>query len=188
MNYTQTPISGLWLIEPKVFEDERGYFFESYRQSDFVRHIGSILFVQENESRSQRGVLRGLHLQRGEYAQSKLVRCVEGRILDVAVDLREGSPTFGKHYSLVLSSENHRQLFIPRGFAHGFLTLSAFATLQYKVDNVYNAESECSLRYDDPILDINWSVEGEEEIGDFVLSNKDTQAISFEMYNKRYSN
>lgn len=183
MKYTQTSISGLWLIEPKILEDERGYFFESYRQGDFARYIGSILFVQENESRSHRGVLRGLHLQRGEYAQSKLVRCVEGAVLDVAVDLREGSPTFGLYYSVVLSSQNHRQLFIPRGFAHGFLTLSSFATLQYKVDNVYNASSECSIRYDDPALNINWSAEGW-EINDFVLSPKDAHAISLETYMK----
>lgn len=185
MRYNQTSIPGLWLIEPAVLKDERGHFFESYRKDDFAMQIGGFSIVQENESRSKRGVLRGLHLQTGEHAQAKLVRCVEGAVLDVAVDLRSGSPTFGQHYSVVLSADNHRQLFVPRGFAHGFLTLSEYATLQYKVDNHYHASSECSLRYDDPALGIEWSVEGV-EIPGFILSRKDLEGISFDLYKRQH--
>lgn len=185
MRYSQTSIPGLWLIEPAVIGDERGYFFESYRSADFANHIGGLSVVQENQSRSKRGVLRGLHLQTGEYAQAKLLSCVEGSILDVAVDLRQGSPTFGQHYKTILSADNHRQLFIPRGFAHGFLTLSECATLQYKVDNNYNAASECSLRYDDPALSIDWASGGIDP-SEFILSRKDEEGISFELYKRQH--
>ncbi|MDY3089819.1 MAG: dTDP-4-dehydrorhamnose 3,5-epimerase [Porphyromonas sp.] len=185
MRYSQTSIPGLWLIEPAVLRDERGHFLETFRREDFAMNIGALDVVQENESRSRRGVLRGLHLQTGEHAQAKLIRCVEGEVLDVAVDLRHGSPTFGQHISMILSSENHRQLFVPRGFAHGFLTLSEYATIQYKVDNAYNASSECSLRYDDPALGINWQVEGTEDMP-FVLSRKDLEGISFELYKRQH--
>lgn len=185
MQYSKTSIPGLWVLEPALIGDERGHFFESYKRSDFARHIGDLDIVQENESRSRQGVLRGLHLQTGAYAQAKLIRCVEGEILDVALDLRSGSPTFGQHYSIILSAENRKQLYIPRGFAHGFLTLSEFATLQYKVDNPYKAMSELSLRYDDPALGIDWSIGGIAPT-DFILSNKDQEGISFELYRRQH--
>lgn len=177
MHYTQTSIAGLWFIDPVTLGDERGYFMESYRASDFAAHIGELAIVQENQSRSQRGVLRGLHLQKGAYAQAKLVRCVEGAVLDVAVDLRKGSPTYGHHVCVELSSENHRQVYIPRGFAHGFLTLTEHATLQYKVDNMYHPESECSIRFDDPDLGIDWEQMGLKK-EQFILSEKDLKGMS----------
>lgn len=185
MRYTQVCIPGVWLIEPALLGDERGYFYESFRSSEFSMNIGELSIVQENQSRSRKGVLRGLHLQTGEYAQAKLIRCVEGSVLDVAVDLRQGSPTFGKHYSTVLSADNHRQIFIPRGFAHGFLTLSDYATLQYKVDNAYKPSSECSLIYNDPALEIDWESNGLKE-EEFVLSPKDAEGISFELYKRQH--
>lgn len=181
MQYSQTSISGLWVIEPQVLGDERGYFFESYRSAELANTIGAFSVVQENQSRSRRGVLRGLHLQLGAYAQAKLVRCVEGAVLDVAVDLRQGSPTFAQHFALELSADNHKQLFIPRGFAHGFLTLSEYATLQYKVDNSYSPEHECSLRYDDEALAIDWLSSGL-RASDLILSPKDEQGLSLEEY------
>lgn len=184
MRYSQTAIPGLWLIEPSLHRDERGHFYESYKASDFALHIGELAVVQENESRSRRGVLRGLHLQRGEAAQAKLVRCVEGKVLDVVVDLRKGSASYGQHLAIVLSADNHRQLFVPRGFAHGFLTLSDYATLQYKVDNIYDPKSECTLRYDDPTLGIDWEQEGI-LASDFVLSPKDLEGISLELYRRQ---
>lgn len=150
---------------------------ESFRAADFAAHIGELAIVQENQSRSQHGVLRGLHLQKGAYAQAKLVRCVEGAVLDVAVDLRKGSPTYGHHLAVELSSENHRQVYIPRGFAHGFLTLSEHATLQYKVDNVYHPESECSIRFDDPDLSIDWECMGMTK-EQFILSERDKAGLS----------
>lgn len=184
MRYTQTSIPGLWLIEPVAFGDERGYFMEVYRAADFARHIEEFSIVQENQSRSRYGVLRGLHLQQGAHAQAKLVRCVEGCVLDVAVDLRKGSPTYGQHLCFELSDSNHREVYIPRGFAHGFLTLSEHATLQYKVDNAYHPESECSIRYDDPDLAIDWAQGGIPAVA-FVLSAKDLDGISFELYQHR---
>lgn len=184
MRYTQTSIAGLWLIEPVALGDERGYFMETYRMADFAMHIEEFAIVQENESRSRYGVLRGLHMQLGAHAQAKLVRCVEGKVLDVAVDLRKGSPTFGQYLAFELSSENHRQLYIPRGFAHGFLTMTEFATLQYKVDNAYHPESECCIRFDDPDLAIDWTVAGV-EASEYVLSTKDLAGISFEVYQHR---
>lgn len=181
MHYTQTSIPGLWLIDPVTLGDDRGYFMEAFRAADFAAHIGELSIVQENQSRSQRGVLRGLHLQKGAAAQAKLVRCIEGAVLDVAVDLRRGSPTYGQHLAVELTSDNHRQVFIPRGFAHGFLTLSEHATLQYKVDNIYHPESECSIRYDDPDLGIDWARAGIAPEA-FILSARDKQGISLKEF------
>lgn len=157
MKFTETDIKGLWLIEPKRFGDARGYFCEVYKQSAFREATGlDPHFIQDNESVSSRGVLRGLHMQTGEWSQAKLVRVSQGRVFDVAVDLRPGSPTRGRWAGFELSAENGRQLFIPRGFAHGFLVLSDIAQFQYKVDNVYAPQSELSLRYDDPAVAVAW--------------------------------
>ncbi|MDD4720437.1 MAG: dTDP-4-dehydrorhamnose 3,5-epimerase [Bacteroides sp.] len=175
MHYTQTEIDGVWLIEPKIHKDSRGYFFESYRKEQFAENIGAVDFVQENEAKSSFGVLRGLHYQRGIHSQAKLVRVITGSVLDVAVDLRLNSPTFGKHISMELSEANKRQLFIPRGFAHGYLVLSEEAIFSYKVDNLYAPESEASILFSDHDLKIDWP------IADFnlVLSEKDKVAPSF---------
>jgi len=169
MEYISTEIEGVYIIEPKVFRDDRGYFFESYRKSDFDEHVGVTEFIQDNESKSCYGVLRGLHYQKGEFSQAKLVRVISGKVLDVAVDLRESSPTFGRHVMVELSGDNHRQFFIPRGFAHGFLVLSDEAVFTYKVDNVYAPQAEASIRFDDPDLAIQWPVKPEE----VQLSEKD---------------
>lgn len=167
MQFIETSHPGVFIIEPKVFTDARGYFMESYKQSEFEKHIGKISWIQENESKSSKGVLRGLHLQTGEFPQAKLVRVVTGRVLDVAVDVREGSATYGKHVAVELSAENHRQLYIPRGFAHGFLVLSDECIFQYKVDNVYCKESEGGFHYQS--FGIKWP-----EIGmELNLSEKD---------------
>lgn len=178
MKYTETEIEGVWLIEPRVFDDARGYFFEAWKQADFDAHVGGhVEFVQDNESMSARGVLRGLHYQKGEFSQAKLVRVIKGRVLDVAVDLRKGSKTFGKYVMVELSGENKRQFFIPRGFAHGFLVLSDEAIFTYKVDNVYTPEHEASIHWDDPTIGIEWPIEGVEVL----TSEKDrTKAKSFE--------
>lgn len=175
MNYIQTEINGLWLIEPKVFSDSRGYFMEAFKKEEFEKHIGKVDFIQDNESKSSFGVLRGLHYQKGEYSQAKLVRVIKGEVLDVAVDLRRSSPTFGKHVSVLLTEENKRQLFIPRGFAHGFLVLSEEAIFTYKVDNAYAPQSEASILYCDESLAIDWP------IADFqiIMSEKDKQAKVF---------
>lgn len=175
MEFIKTDVDGVYVISPKVYEDARGYFFESYRQDEFEKHVGPIEFVQENESKSSRGVLRGLHYQKGEWSQAKLVRVISGRVLDVAVDLRKASPTFGKHVMVELSGDNKRQLFIPRGFAHGFFVLSDEAVFAYKVDNVYAPASEASVRYDDPELGIKWPLDGIEPL----LSAKDLAGRSF---------
>ncbi|NLZ73270.1 MAG: dTDP-4-dehydrorhamnose 3,5-epimerase [Bacteroidales bacterium] len=175
MNYIQTEIEGVWLIEPKVYEDNRGYFFESFNEKDFEQHIGVVNFVQENESKSTFGVLRGLHFQKGEYSQAKLVRVVSGRVLDVAVDLRKSSPTFGQHISVELSAENKRQLFIPRGFAHGYLVLSKEAVFTYKVDNYYAPASEAAILFSDEELKIDWPIAE----FDLILSEKDKVAPLF---------
>jgi len=157
---TETRLKGCFVIEPEIFEDERGYFFESFNRREFCEAIGQeINFVQDNQSFSKRGVLRGLHYQEGEHAQAKLVSVLEGRIQDVVVDLRKDSPTFGEHLSIELSSGNKKQLFVPRGFAHGFLTLSESAEVFYKCDNYYNKEVEGGIRYDDPVLGINWNLD-----------------------------
>lgn len=156
MNYIKTSIEGVYIIEPKVFFDARGYFLESFRQAEFDENVGRTVFVQDNESKSSKGVLRGLHYQRGEYSQAKLVRVIKGRVLDVAVDIRKDSPTYGEHVMVELSEDNKRQFFIPRHFAHGFLVLSDEAIFTYKVDNVYAPQAEASIRYDDPDLGIKW--------------------------------
>ena len=158
INVIKTEIPGVVIIEPKVFGDERGYFFESWSQKDFDEKVRPIKFVQDNESKSSYGVLRGLHFQKGKYAQSKLVRVVKGRVLDVAVDIRKGSPTFGKYVSCELTEDNHRQFFVPRGFAHGFVVLSDIAVFQYKCDNLYAPTEEGAIAWDDPEIGIEWGV------------------------------
>ena len=165
----ETSIPGVVIIEPTVFGDARGYFFESWSQRDFDAAVAPIRFVQDNESRSTYGVLRGLHFQKGEFAQSKLLRVVKGRVLDVAVDIRPESSTFGKHVSVELSEDNHRQLFIPRGFAHGFVVLSKDAVCQYKCDCFYHKESEAGIAWNDPALGIDWKI----PVEDIILSDKD---------------
>lgn len=174
MNFIATEISGVWIVEPRRFGDARGYFMESFKKSEFEANIGRVDFVQDNESFSSRGVLRGLHFQKGEFSQAKLVRVSRGTVIDVAVDLRGGSPTFGRHVAVELSQENARQLFIPRGFAHGFVVLSDEAQFQYKVDNVYAPQSEATLRFDDPALGIDWRLPAE----DLLLSEKDLRGLS----------
>lgn len=169
MKVIPTAIEGVVVIEPQLFGDARGYFTESYSAARFDAAVRRVHFVQDNESRSRRGVVRGLHFQRGRHAQSKLVRVVEGRVLDVAVDIRRGSPTFGRHVAVELTGENHRQLFIPRGFAHGFAVLSPTALFQYKCDNSYAPDAEGAIAWDDPDLAIDWRIAPEEAI----LSAKD---------------
>ena len=158
MKVLKTPLEGVVIIEPRLFEDSRGYFFESFSQRDFDAQVAPVRFVQDNESRSCYGVVRGLHFQRPPFAQAKLVRCVRGAVLDVAVDIRRGSPTFGQHVAVELTEENHRQLFIPRGFAHGFSVLSDVALFQYKCDNPYAPQSEGAIAWDDPALGIDWRI------------------------------
>lgn len=166
----KTEIEGVVIIEPKIFGDERGYFFESFNAAEFAGKVGeNIVFVQDNESKSKYGVLRGLHFQKGKFAQSKLTRVVEGRVIDVAVDIRRGSPTFGKHVAVELSKENKRQLFIPRGFAHGFAVLSEEAVFQYKCDNLYAPDHEGAIAWNDPKIGIDWQIRPE----DVILSEKD---------------
>lgn len=169
MNVIQTDIPGVVIIEPRVFEDSRGYFFESYSQRDFDRMVRPVRFVQDNESKSSYGVLRGLHFQNGKYSQSKLVRVVRGTVLDVAVDIRKGSPTFGKYVSVELSEDNHRQFFVPRGFAHGFSVLSREAVFQYKCDNLYSPQNEGAIAWDDPQIGVDWKIPADKAI----LSAKD---------------
>lgn len=169
MEFIEQDISGVWVIEPQRFGDKRGYFCEVFKQAEFEAHVGHVDFVQDNESLSCKGVLRGLHFQRGEWSQAKLVRVSQGTVLDVVVDLRMGSPTWGKSIAVELSAENARQMFIPRGFAHGFAVLSDVAQFQYKVDNLYAPQSEATLRFDDPALGIDWRIDR----ADMVLSDKD---------------
>ncbi|MBO7311377.1 MAG: dTDP-4-dehydrorhamnose 3,5-epimerase, partial [Alistipes sp.] len=157
------------IIEPQLFGESRGYFMESYSERDFARLDAPVRFVQDNESRSRYGVVRGLHYQREPYSQSKLVRCLEGRVLDVAVDIRPESPTYGKYVAVELSADNHRQLFIPKGFAHGFAVLSKEALFAYKCDEFYHPEAECGIAWDDPTLSIDWGLPKE----DIILSEKD---------------
>ena len=176
MDFIEQYIKGVWVIEPKRFGDKRGYFSEVFKQADFDAHVGHVDFVQDNESFSGKGVLRGLHFQRGEFSQAKLVRVSQGAVLDVAVDLRDGSPTWGKHVAVVLSDETGRQLFIPRGFAHGFVVLSDVAQFQYKVDNIYVPQSEATLRFDDPALSIDWLIAPD----DMLLSDKDLKGRSLD--------
>lgn len=170
MEAIKTDIEGVVLLRPKIFGDPRGYFFESWSKRDFEAIVGPVDFVQDNESRSVRGVMRGLHFQAPPFAQAKLVRCVEGRVLDVAVDIRRGSPTYGRHVAVELSADNHLQLFIPRGFAHGFAVLSPTALFQYKCDNYYDAPSDGGISILDPSLEIDWKIDHSEAL----LSEKDT--------------
>ncbi|MBP5217941.1 MAG: dTDP-4-dehydrorhamnose 3,5-epimerase [Bacteroidales bacterium] len=170
MNVIKTPIEGVVIIEPKLFGDDRGYFFESFNQREFEQEVAPIEFVQDNESKSRYGVVRGLHFQKGEHAQSKLVRVVKGAVLDVAVDIRPGSPTYGMHVAVELTEENHRQFFLPRGMAHGFSVLSEEAIFQYKCDNFYCRESEGAIAWDDPDLGIDWRIPADKVI----LSEKDS--------------
>ena len=170
MKAIATRLKDCFILEPSVFEDDRGYFFESFNAKKFKELVNiTVNFVQDNQSKSTYGVLRGLHFQRGEYAQAKLVRVLSGEVLDVAVDLREGSPTYGQHESIVLSAENKKQLFVPRGFAHGFVVLSDVAEFFYKCDNFYNKESEGGIIYNDSTLNIDWKLPKT----DFVISDKD---------------
>ena len=159
MEYIKTEIEGVCIIEPKVFKDARGYFMEAWKQAEFDEHVGKTTFIQDNESKSSFGVLRGLHYQKGDLSQAKLVRVIKGRVLDVAIDIRKSSPTFGKHVMVELSEDNKRQLFIPRGFAHGFLVLSDEAIFIYKVDNPYAPQAEAGIRWDDPELGIAWPID-----------------------------
>lgn len=169
MKVIKTEIEGVVIVEPRIFEDSRGYFFESFSQREFDNKVRPIVFVQDNESKSSYGVMRGLHFQRPPYTQSKLVRCVKGTVLDVAVDIRKGSPTYGQHVAVELSEDNHRQLFIPKGFAHGFAVLSETAVFQYKCDEFYHPEAEGGISILDDSLGINWRIK---DIA--ILSEKDT--------------
>ena len=191
MEVIKTDIDGVVIIEPRIFKDSRGYFFESYSKREFDEKVRPVDFVQDNESMSAKGVMRGLHFQRPPYTQSKLVRCVRGRVLDVAVDLRKGSPTYGRHVAVELSEDNHRQFFVPRGFAHGFAVLSDIAVFQYKCDNYYHPESDGGISIADESLGIDWLVDPSEAI----LSEKDTRHpllcdfdspfdINIDLYNK----
>jgi len=172
MNFIKTEIEGVVIVEPKIFKDERGYFFESYNEAEFVKNGITNRFIQDNQSKSCYGVVRGLHCQLGEYAQAKLVRVLKGKVLDVAVDVRKGSSTFGKYVAVELSDENQRQLFIPRGFLHGFSVLSEEAIFAYKVDNVYSKESEFGVAYNDPQIGVDWKVAPDKVI----TSEKDRMA------------
>ena len=171
MNVIKTDIEGVVIIEPRIFEDARGYFFESFSQREFEEKVGKVVFVQDNESKSTYGVMRGLHFQRPPFTQSKLVRCVKGAVLDVAVDLRKGSPTYGKHVAVELTEDNHRQFFIPQGFAHGFAVLSEEAVFQYKCDNFYAPQADGGISILDESLGIDWKIPTDKAI----LSEKDTK-------------
>lgn len=171
MNIIKTDIEGVVILEPRVFTDARGYFFESYSKRVFDELVGPVDFVQDNESCSSRGVMRGLHFQRPPYTQAKLVRCVEGAVLDVAVDIRKGSPTYGRHVAVELTAENHLQFFVPRGFAHGFAVLSERAVFQYKCDNYYHPEADGGISILDDSLGIDWRIDPHEAL----LSEKDTK-------------
>ena len=175
MNFVKTSIEGVWIIEPQVFNDPRGYFMEAFKREEFELNVGRVDFVQDNESKSGYGVLRGLHYQKGDCSQAKLVRVIKGEVLDVAVDLRKSSPTFGKWVSVLLSESNKRQFFIPRGFAHGFVVLSEEAIFTYKVDNVYAPQSEASIVYSDETLSIDWGIPFEK----MLLWEKDTNGKKF---------
>ena len=174
MEYRKTEIDGVYILEPRVFNDDRGYFFEAWKKEDFEEHVGKVDFIQDNESKSSYGVLRGLHYQKENYSQAKLVRVIKGKVLDVAVDIRKSSPTFGKHVMVELSDENKRQFFIPRGFAHGFLVLSDEVIFTYKVDNIYAPQHEASIRWNDEDINIKWPIAPE----DVVTSEKDLKASS----------
>ena len=183
MKFIETKIKDLIIIEPKVFRDERGYFFETYNKKKFEKNIEDIYFIQDNESKSCKGVLRGLHFQKPPFDQAKLVRCIEGRVLDVAVDVRKGSKTFLKHVTVELSEVNKRQLFIPRGFAHGFIVLSELAVFSYKVDNYYSSKFDAGLAFNDSTLGINWVL----PLNQLELSEKDSRQPSLDMLNHECS-
>jgi len=183
MKFTKTAIPDVYIIEPSVFGDHRGYFLESFNLEKFKENIGLIKFVQDNESKSSKGVLRGLHFQKPPFNQAKLVRCIEGKVMDVAVDIRKGSPTYGKHVAVELSGENKRQLFVPRGFAHGFSVLSESAVFAYKVDNTYAPESDSGIRYDDQELNIDWRLTKEE----VQLSEKDKNLSFFKDFDSPFN-
>lgn len=179
MNIIETEIKGVFVLEPKIFGDSRGYFFESFSQREFESVIGPITFVQDNQSKSSYGVVRGLHFQKPPHAQAKLVKVVKGKVLDVAVDLRKDSPTFGKYMAVELSDENHRQVFIPKGFAHGFSVLSDEAVFQYKCDDYYAPETEGAVAWDDPELNIDWRIPTDE----IILSEKDKRNLQLKDLN-----
>ena len=169
MKVEQTSIEGLVVIEPEIFYDSRGYFFESYNQNLFIKKLGDFKFVQDNESKSSKGVLRGFHFQKPPFEQAKLVRCIKGEVLDVALDLRKNSSTYGKHEKVILSGDNKKQFFIPRGFAHAFLVLSETAIFSYKVDNIYAPQSDSGIIWNDPSLLINWGIDDSK----LIISEKD---------------
>ena len=183
MKVIKTPIEGVVIIEPKVFNDARGYFFESFSQREFEEKVRKINFVQDNESMSSYGVMRGLHFQRPPFTQSKLVRCVKGRVLDVAVDIRKGSPTYGQHVAVELTEENHRQFFVPRGFAHGFAVLSETAVFQYKCDNFYAPQADGGISIKDDSLGIDWHIPVENAL----LSEKDTKHALLKDFDSPFS-
>lgn len=182
MKVTKTDIDGVVIIEPQVFEDSRGYFYESFNEKEFKEKVADIDFVQDNESMSVFGVMRGLHFQNPPYTQSKLVRCVKGAVLDVAVDLRKESPTYGKHVAVMLTRENKKQLFIPKGFAHGFIVLSKTAVFQYKCDNFYNKESDNGISILDESLGIDWML----DINKTILSDKDLRYPKLQDFNSPF--
>jgi dTDP-4-dehydrorhamnose 3,5-epimerase len=184
MKFVNTSIEGLVIIEPTVFGDNRGYFLESYNKKKFEEAIGKVSFVQDNESKSSKGVLRGLHFQKPPYAQAKLVSCIKGKVLDIAVDIREGSETYGQHVIIELSGENKKQVFIPRGFAHGFLVLSNTAIVTYKVDNSYAPTHDAGIRWDDSLLNIQWGV-SESEV---LVSEKDAKLPFFLEFETPFTN
>ena len=183
MEVIKTAIEGLVIIEPRVFKDARGYFFESFSQREFEEKVRPINFVQDNESMSSYGVMRGLHFQRPPYTQSKLVRCVKGRVLDVAVDIRKGSPTYGQHVAIELTEENRRQFFVPRGFAHGFSVLSEEAVILYKCDNFYTPEADRGISIQDESLGIDWQISTENTI----LSEKDLKHPLLKDFNSPFN-
>lgn len=178
MTIKQTKITDLLILQPKVFGDDRGYFMESFKRDWWQDNLPNVEFIQDNESKSGRGVLRGLHFQAPPYEQAKLVRVIEGEVLDVAVDLREGSPTYGQHEAVLLSGENKTQLFVPRGFAHGFVVLSDTAIFSYKVDNIYAPDHEGGIIWNDPKLGIDWKI----DVDEVMLSSKDAELQSFESF------
>ena len=184
MKFIKTEISDVYIIEPSVFGDNRGYFLESFNLEKFKENVYPIKFVQDNESKSSKGVLRGLHFQKPPFDQAKLVRCIEGRVMDVAVDIRKGSPTYGKHVAIELTGENKRQLFVPRGFAHGFSVLSDTAVFAYKVDNTYAPEFDAGIRWNDKQLNIQWGMEDSE----VMISAKDTELPFFIEFESPFTN
>ena len=184
MKFIKTDISDVYIIEPSVFQDTRGYFLESYNQNKFEKFIGNISFVQDNESKSSKGVLRGLHFQKPPFAQAKLVRCIEGKVLDVAVDIRKESKTYGNHIAVELSGENKKQLFVPRGFAHGFVVLSESATFAYKVDNTYAPDHDAGIRWNDKELNIQWDMEDSKVL----VSEKDAELPFLSEFESPFTN